>query len=129
MQLTLPDVVAIVVCGAAAFTGVVWFVGRKGSPEDRERRRRLAVDRSGRMGDAMVTDVRENVLFYSYTVRGVSYTASQDVTALAGMLPSAPAQLVGPCGVKYTPHNPANSIVVCEQWSGLRVSHLTKKGD
>ena len=28
---------------------------------------------------------------------------------------------VGPVSVKYDPRNPANSILVAEQWSGLRV--------
>jgi hypothetical protein len=30
------------------------------------------------------------------------------------------AALAGPAIVKYIPRNPANSIVICEEWSGLR---------
>ena len=35
-------------------------------------------------------------------------------------LPEDPDRLIGPVYMKYTPRNPANSIIVCEQWSGLR---------
>jgi hypothetical protein len=30
--------------------------------------------------------------------------------------------LIGPASLKYAPRNPANSILICERWSGLRVS-------
>lgn len=92
------------------------------SPEERERRRRLWLVVQGKMGDATVLDLRENHLFYSYAVRGVEYTASQDVTALNGYLPADLTALVGPISVKYDARNPANSIVLAEEWSGLRVN-------
>ena len=72
------------------------------------------------MGDAELVEVRDNLLFYSYGVRGVEYTASQDVTMLQEFLPQD-YSAVGPVSVKYDPRNPANSIVVAERWSGLRV--------
>jgi hypothetical protein len=28
--------------------------------------------------------------------------------------------MIGPVSVKYDPRNPANSIVISEQWNGLR---------
>jgi len=28
--------------------------------------------------------------------------------------------LVGVANLKYSPKNPANSILICEEWSGLR---------
>jgi len=36
------------------------------------------------------------------------------------LLPADRMSMVGPASVKYDPRNPANSIVLCEQWSGLR---------
>ena len=72
------------------------------------------------MADAELAEIRDDVLFYSYGVRGVEYTASQDVTMLQEYLPHDYSE-VGPVSVKYDPRNPANSIVVAEQWSGLRV--------
>jgi hypothetical protein len=89
------------------------------TPEERERRRRTGLAASGKMGDAMLVEFRDNNLFYSYLVRGVEYTASQEVSSLTDRLPDDLSN-VGSVSVKYDPKNPANSIVVAEQWSGLR---------
>ena len=80
----------------------------------------MAISRSGRMGDAMIIDVRDCVLFYSYEVRGVAYTTSQDASDFRDLLPADTSVLIGPSGLKYSSGNPANSIVICEEWSGLR---------
>jgi hypothetical protein len=73
------------------------------------------------MSDGMLTDVRENTLYYSYSIHGVDYAASQDVSRLRDRLPEDHDLLIGPVTLKYSVRNPANSIVVCEQWSGLRI--------
>jgi hypothetical protein len=91
------------------------------SPAERERQRRAALVAGGKMGDAMLMEVRDDLLFYSYAVRGVEYTASQDVTALKQFLPGDLSS-IGPVSVKYDARNPANSIVIAEQWSGVRAS-------
>ena len=74
---------------------------------------------TGKITDAMLVEVRENLVFYAYLVRGVEYTASQDLTRFAG---EAKVNFSGisAMSVKYDPRNPANSIVVAEAWSGLR---------
>jgi hypothetical protein len=100
--------------------GVWLYLNSRQTPSQRERRRRLTISRSGRMGDAMIIDVRECVLFYSYEVRGVAYTTSQDATDFRDLLPADTSVLIGPSGLKYSSGNPANSIVICEEWSGLR---------
>jgi hypothetical protein len=92
-----------------------------GTPEKRERKRRLNVNRLGRLGDALITEATETVIYYTYSIRGVQYTASQDVTALRRKLPAEPERLIGIASLKYAPKNPANSILICEEWSGLRV--------
>jgi len=89
-------------------------------PAERERRRRELVNRAGRMADGMVTDVGDEIVFYTYSVMGVEYTTSQDVNALEGLLPDDRNLLIGPTSLKYLPRNPANSILMCEDWSGLR---------
>ncbi len=94
----------------------------KGNPEKRERKRRLNISRTGRLGDALITEYSESVIYYSYTVRGVQYTASQDVSSLRDRLPADPERLIGVANMKYATNNPANSILVCEDWSGLRVA-------
>jgi hypothetical protein len=87
---------------------------------ERERRRREALAARGKMADAELAEICDDVLFYSYGVRGVEYIASQDVTTLQEYLPRD-YSAVGPVSVKYDPRNPANSIVVAEKWSGLRI--------
>jgi len=92
----------------------------KASPEKRERKRRLELHRHGRLGDALIAEATDALLYYSYSVRGVQYEASQDITALRHLLPAEPERLIGPASLKYSSKNPANSILICEEWSGLR---------
>jgi hypothetical protein len=84
-----------------------------------ERQRRKALIVHGKMGDATLVEIRENLLFYSYDVRGIEYIASQDVTGLDIRVPEDP-DATGPVLVKYDPRNPANSIIVSDDWSGIR---------
>lgn len=92
------------------------------SPEERERRRRAALVSRGKMGDATVLEIREDLVLYSYAVRGVAYTATQDLTALKALLPADLTAAIGPVLVRYEAQNPANSIILAEDWSGLRVN-------
>lgn len=89
------------------------------TPEERERRRREALVGVGKMGDATLVELREDVLFYSYDVRGVEYMASQDISTLKPYVPPDLSTLA-PISVRYDARNPANSIVLAERWSGLR---------
>lgn len=92
------------------------------SPEERERQRRSVLVALGKMGDATVVEIHGELLLYSYAVRGVVYTASQDLSALQAHLPPHLTAIVGPVLVKYDARNPANSIILAEEWSGLRIS-------
>jgi hypothetical protein len=99
----------------------VWVVLRvRGNPERRERKRRLYVHQRGRLGDAIITEANESIIYYSYCVRGVQYAASQDVGSLREHMPAEPERLIGVASLKYATNNPANSILICEEWSGLR---------
>ena len=106
-------------------TGVtVWTLfGNRDTPEERERKRRLAVNGKGRVGNANIIDAREDVLYYEYSIEGASYTASQDISDLRGLVPEDLTTLIGPVTFKYLQRNPANSILICEDWSGLRIRH------
>jgi len=115
------SLILLVVSTALVILGVYLFFRMRKNPIDREQRRRLTVNLHGRLGDAMITEVHDNVIFYEYSVRGVLYTASQDVSELREHIPIDPDRLIGPVGLKYSTQNPANSIVICEQWSGLRL--------
>ncbi len=92
------------------------------SPQERERRRRAVLAASGKMGDGNLLDLQGHFLLYSYEVRGVEYVATQDVSTLNERLPEDFSALVGPVAIKYEAANPANSIVLAEEWSGLRAA-------
>lgn len=92
---------------------------RRVNPEERERRRRLLVNQNRRSVEGLLTEASTEIIHYQYALRGVSYFASQDVRHLRDHLPEDPARLIGPVTIRYEPRNPANSIVVCELWSGL----------
>ena len=100
----------------------VWIVlqVRERSPERRERKRRLFVNQRGRLGDAFITEASETIIYYTYSVQGVQYAASQEITVLRDKLPAEPERLIGVANMKYAVRNPANSILICEEWSGLR---------
>ncbi len=113
----------LMAAAAGVLTGMAaWFVpaGRR-TPAERERKRRLQVNAQGRTGGAVINEFRDGVIGYTYFIGGVEYTAFQDVSALAKLLPEDPLVLIErPATVKYLAHNPANSILLCEEWSGLR---------
>jgi hypothetical protein len=125
-----PVFIASGLAAAALIGGLVVYILRRPSPAERERRRRLQLQREGRITDGMLFDVGEpepsngaasaRLLFYNYSIGGVDYSACQDVSALAERVGDNPASLVGAVYVKYHSKNPYNSIIVCEEWSGLR---------
>lgn len=104
-----------------AMVGFRYWRASRLTPEDRERLRRAMVVARGKMGDALIVEFRDNLIFFTYSVRGVEYTASQDISALKSQVPQDLSSIL-PVAVKYLPQNPANSIVVAEEWSGLRTA-------
>ena len=99
-----------------------------------ELERRTQLTRGGRIIDGTVIDVQELdesptqrqmiLLIYTYDVAGVTYEASQDVTHLRQFIDLYSCRLGLPASVKYDPHNPGDSIVISETWSGLRKSPI-----
>ena len=120
LSFTAAETVTLVLAGVlAVLVGILGYRAWKASRvplEERERLRRAELVARGKMGDATLVEVRENLIFYSYDVRGVEYTASQDVSLLSSFLP-ADLSTIGPVSVKYDARNPANSIVLAETWS------------
>lgn len=106
--------------GVVSFGVRIALKAMQANPEKRERRRRLELHQHGRLGDALITEATDTMLYYSYSVRGVQYEASQDVSTLRELLPPEPERLIGPASLKYSTRNPGNSMLICEEWSGLR---------
>lgn len=109
--------------------GTFWSRLRRKTSEDRERERRLRLSEIGRITDGVVVDVNElsvdeggeiQLLVYHYDVAGVSYEASQDVTSLRHRVDLHSCRSGLMTSIKYDPTNPGNSIVIAENWTGLR---------
>ena len=109
-----------VLVAAALAGGLVLAFRKRRDPQERERLRRLAVNERGRLADGYIVEATGTTVFYTYSVRGVAYTASQDVSTLGELISGATERLIGPVTLKYLAANPANSIVICEHWTGLR---------
>jgi hypothetical protein len=106
-----------------------WLRSRRLTPEERERERRLRLSITGRICDGTVLDVQEfsanghghvQLIIYRYDVGGVSYEASQDITQLRQFIDVHSCKLGLPTSIRYDPQNPGDSIVVSENWMGLR---------
>jgi hypothetical protein len=107
--------------GAIA-AGVLVVLRIRRKPKDKEKLRRQEVNAGGRLGDATITDITDDAIIYEYSVGGLTYTASQDISKLRELIPADPHRLIGrPASLKYSTQNPANSILLCEDWSGLRI--------
>jgi hypothetical protein len=123
-------IAAATVLGAALLALGLWMVFRKRpTAEELERARRLFLAHSGRLVDGMLLDVCEveaedgrtlTMLLYSYRIGGVDYESSQDITDMRGVVDALQVRAGFPCSARYQPGNPHNSIVVAEEWSGLR---------
>ena len=116
--------------GSAVTLGAYALLRRKPkSAEEVERERRQWLGEIGRITDGTVIDVQElpangsrsmTMLIYKYDVAGVSYEASQDVTYLRQWINLQSCRLGLPTSVRYDSHNPGNSMVISEKWTGLR---------
>lgn len=130
-----------------AAAGIFFWLRRK--PEDSveiERQRRAYLNRVGRIVEGQVLEVLERVresqerksakrrakrpalaaangsqhlLYYTYSISGVTYETAQDITGLEERLHLARAASGQTASVKYDPSNPSNSILLADDWSGL----------
>ena len=122
--------VIVVGAGAALLGYAILSRKSKKTAEQLEYERRTDLTVGGRIIDGNIMDVTELedddtsrqmiLLVYSYDVAGVTYEASQDVTHLRQFIDLYSCRLGLPASVRYDPHNPGNSIVISETWSGLR---------
>lgn len=100
---------------------------RRRSPEELERLRRLDVNRRGRITTGQIVDLIEPepgnpgpyLALYKYEITGVTYEVAQDITALPAVWGLARRKIGRTVSVKYDTRVPSNSILACEEWSGV----------
>jgi hypothetical protein len=122
-----------------AGTFISRLFGGTPDPEEMERRRRAYLNQIGRIVEGQITDLVEvaedavpskggkeladgqrKLVCYSYSISGVSYETAQDITSLEGRAGLERIITGLPASIKYDPSNPSNSILIADDWSGLR---------
>lgn len=122
------------------------FLRPREEPEQAERRRRLHLNQIGRIAEGQVVELVEHpaepkqarkgifgpharplahsgprhLVSYSYAISGVTYHTAQDITGLEGQVRLERLVAGQPASIKYDPSNPSDSILVADDWSGLR---------
>jgi hypothetical protein len=130
---------------AAAMIGYAFFRPTE-PPEAIERKRRLHLNQIGRIAEGQVVDLVEHppeppapkkisfgsrarplahsgprhLVSYSYAISGVTYHTAQDITGLESQVRFERLVTGQPASIKYDPANPSDSILVADDWSGLR---------
>jgi hypothetical protein len=122
----------------------LYFVFRKKveDPDEMERQRRAYLNRIGRIVEGQVVEVSgqssigivaagqdsaalaataipPKMLYYAYSISGVTYETAQDVTGLEEQAHLSRVVAGQHASVKYDPSNPSNSILLADDWSGL----------
>jgi hypothetical protein len=118
---------ALVACAAGS---AAWFLLRhRPTADEMERARRQYLAESGRLVDGMLLDMLDmesddrgmrTMLIFSYRIAGVEYQCSQDITGILSAQDATQVNVGLPCSVRYQPGKPQDSIVIAEEWCGLR---------
>jgi len=141
---TLATVVGVAVAGGAMI--IYAFFRPPVDPEEAERKRRLHLNQIGRIAEGQVVELAEHaaepqrpsrglfgskpqplasnrprhLVSYSYAISGVTYHTAQDITGLETQVRMERLVAGQPASIKYDPANPVDSILVADDWSGLR---------
>jgi len=144
------DLNIIIAMAAAAVVAIVMigyaFSRPAETTEAIERKRRLHLNQIGRIAEGQIVEFGEHppeplakpkplfgfgarplpdnqlrqLVSYSYAISGVTYHTAQDITGLEGQIRFERLVAGQPASVKYDPSNPSDSILVADDWSGLR---------
>lgn len=68
---------------------------------------------------APVSNGTQKLLYYTYSISGVTYETAQDVTGLEEQAHIKRISVGQSASVKYDPSNPSNSILLADDWSGI----------
>ena len=136
-------------CGAlvAAVAMIAYaFLRPALNPEEEERKRRLHLNQIGRIAEGQIVELVErppeskearkglfgagarplkdmrprHLVSYSYLISGVTYQTAQDITGLESQIRLERLVAGQPASIKYDAANPSDSILVADDWSGLR---------
>ncbi|MGH9715100.1 MAG: hypothetical protein ACRD5M_17535 [Candidatus Acidiferrales bacterium] len=126
--------------------GIIFWLRRKPEdPNEEERQRRAYLNRVGRIVEGQVLEVvdhphgasgvkpagllskrpaalangTQKLLYYTYSISGVTYETAQDITGLEEQAHLGGVVAGQPASVKFDPSNPSNSILLADDWSGL----------
>jgi hypothetical protein len=138
---------ALVGAALAAIAMIAYaFIRPAVDTEEEERKRRLHLNQIGRIAEGQVVELVEHppepktrrkklfgsrarpptaalprqLVSYSYAISGVTYHTAQDITGLEGQIRFDRLVAGQPASIKYDPSNPSDSILVADDWSGLR---------
>jgi len=146
----LADWKLLLAMGAAALAALAMIIYAFLRPavdqEAEERKRRLHLNQIGRIAEGQVVELVEHppeskparkglfgasahplvdmrprhLVSYSYAISGVTYHTAQDITGLESQVRLERLVPGQPASIKYDPSNPVDSILVADDWSGLR---------
>ena len=149
MNIEASDWKLILAMGGAAVAAIAMiayaFFRPAEDPEDIERKRRLHLNQIGRIAEGQVVELvahppepratkglfgsrarplvdssPRQFVSYSYAISGVTYHTAQDITGLESQVRFDKLAAGQPASIKYDPSNPTDSILVADDWSGLR---------
>jgi hypothetical protein len=132
----------------AVIAAYFMFRRRDKDPLEVERQRRLYLNRVGRIVEGQVLEIVDTkggtppppprklfgkapaslkipsdgagkLLYYTYSISGVTYETAQDITGFEERAALDKAVIGKAASVKYDPANPSNSILIADDWSGL----------
>lgn len=142
-----PKTVLILVAVALSAIGILFYTFFRPSadPEQAERKRRLHLNQIGRIAEGQVVELLQHaveetpaqkglfgskarplagrsrhIVSYTYSISGVTYQTGQDITGLESQVRLERLVAGQPASIKYDPSNPVDSILVADDWSGLR---------
>ena len=150
MKAWLGDWKLMLAMGGAAIAALAMvayaFLRPAVNPEEEERKRRLHLNQIGRIAEGQIVELVEHppesqaarkglfraaarplrdmrprhLVSYSYLISGVTYQTAQDITGLESQIRLERLVAGQPASIKYDASNPSDSILVADDWSGLR---------